>query len=566
MGFLRYWAKVKSTERPLEDMRHKKVSISILTLHAQHAQILQDRLLAAEAKPFQAFRARIKRAFKGKKKRSPSHEQPLDMQSSKEVCYLPFIVMAYTDIESVQPRSDKSGVAALVDKSAPVNATLSRHTGVSEVVDHKEVSEASGQTPSPIIESEDSSTSSPSEFQCRSAEHSTSTDTRHDNTSSRVLTLRRVRSCSNLASANKNGLSPKNPAWHLDFEALKQRLVSEAPQNTEPFSNILLESPDTPSNTSFGLNSRADSGVSLSYAAEAQRWKRAYCVQQNTHRREVGSLTKNHEKELQELKNTYEAEIKKREEQPLLTVLSLYQNLNLKHQELVAQQQESSTASSESKSAPVNQSSEILIKARPEQRDRELVEAYQTNGALQTELINTRYAKDVMATELAEVRTAWEREVAKNARPNVKNNGVTDDEVAKVKSLYEKEQMKNMQLTWAMQNDPIKTAEMHRTIEHLRNELVESQNANNKHLVAFKELEKTSKSEQDAAKAELKAAAAQNEMLSDAAHEFCKRKATFQQATNQLVDALHTSQDQGDLAKAVKRYCGTVTHEKELGK
>ena len=487
------------------------------------------------------------------------------MQSSKEVCYLPFLVMVYIDIESVQPRSDKSGVAAPVDKSAPVNATSPRHAGVFEVVDHKEVSKASGQTPLPIVECEDSSTSSPSESQCQSAEHSTSTDTQHGNTSSRVLILPRVRSCSSLTAANKNGYSPDNPAWPLDFEALRQRLVSEEPRNTEPFSNISLESPGTPSNTGFGPKSRADSGVSLSYAAEAQRWKRAYCVQQKTHRREVESLTKNHEIELQELKNTYEAEIKKKEEQPLLTVLSLYQNLNLKHQELVAQQQESSPATSPSESAPVNEC-EILIKARLEQRDRELVEAYQTHGALQTELVNTRYAKNVMATELAEVRTAWEHEIAKNARPAAKTNTEIDDGIAKVKTLYEKEQMKNMQLTWAMQNDPIKTAEMHHTIEHLRNELVESQNSNNKHVVAFKELEKKSKSEQDAAKAELKAAAAQNEMLSDAAHEFCKRKATLQQATNQLVDALHTSQDQRDLAKAVNGYCGTVTHEKELGK
>ena len=270
--------------------------------------------------------------------------------------------------------------------------------------------------------------------------------------------------------------------------------------------------------------------------------------------------------EMQELKTNYEAEIKKKEEQPLLTVLSLYQNLNLKHQELLARQQESSPASSGCESAPVNQSSEILIKARLEQRDRELVEAYQTNGALQTELVNTQYAKNVMATELAEVRTAWEHEVARNARSNVKNNREKNEEVAKVKTLYEKEQIKNMQLTWAMQDDLIKTAEMHHTIEHLRNELVESQNANNKHVVAFKELGKTCKGEQDAAKAELKAATAQNKMPSDAAHEFCRRKATFQQATNQLVDALNVRQDEGDLAKAVKRYCGTVTHEKELGK
>jgi len=124
--------------------------------------------------------------------------------------------------------------------------------------------------------------------------------------------------------------------------------------------------------------------------------------------------------------------------------------------------------------------------------------------------------------------------------------------------------MKNIQLRLAMQDDPRKTAEMDRTIDHLQKQLMDCQAMNNQQVAAFDDLEKRCKHEQTVANAQLKAAASQNEMLADVAHEFCKRKATFQSATNTLVVDLPDCNDHHDLAKAVNRYCDTITYEKQL--
>lgn len=124
--------------------------------------------------------------------------------------------------------------------------------------------------------------------------------------------------------------------------------------------------------------------------------------------------------------------------------------------------------------------------------------------------------------------------------------------------------MKNIQLRLAMQDDPSKTAEMDRTIDHLQKQLMDCQTLNNQQVAAFDNLEKRCKHEQTAANAQLKAAASLNEMLADVAHDFCKRKATFQSATNSLIADLPECNDHTAIARAVNRYCDTVTYEKQL--
>jgi len=123
--------------------------------------------------------------------------------------------------------------------------------------------------------------------------------------------------------------------------------------------------------------------------------------------------------------------------------------------------------------------------------------------------------------------------------------------------------MKNIQLRLAMEGTS-KTAKIDRTIEHLQKELMECQTSNNQQEAAFDDLETRCKHEQTVTNAELKAAASQNEMLADVAHEFCKRKATFQSATNSLIADLPECNDHTAIARAVNRYCDTVTYEKQL--
>jgi len=124
--------------------------------------------------------------------------------------------------------------------------------------------------------------------------------------------------------------------------------------------------------------------------------------------------------------------------------------------------------------------------------------------------------------------------------------------------------MKNIQLRLAMQDNPSKTAEMDRTIDHLQKQLMDCQTLNNQQVAAFDNLEKRCKHEQTVANAQFKAATSQNDMLVDVAHEFCKRKATFQSATNNLIADLPECNDHTDIARAVNRYCDTITYEKQL--
>jgi len=387
-------------------------------------------------------------------------------------------------------------------------------------------------------------------------------------------TSRRVKSHPTLVPTEVQLCHSEDQGPQLNLEKLTSQLVSQHLEDTGlfPSSPLVVTSPNTPSRSTFGAQSRPDSGFGQSPTSEAQRWKRAYYVQQVTHRTVVRSLslksqddTRAAEERLEEAKKTHATELSDKQEQ-LSTIVSMHQALYAQHEELKAQKA-GSPASSAPKPTPKPASASdeaILLKSRLEQSDRELLQVKATNRALENNLNNTRYVNKVGAEEFAQLQTAWEYEVGRNNELSAQSDNKAVPEMAEYKSLYEKECMKNIQLRLAMEKDPSKTAEMDRTVDHLQKALIDCQASNNQQVTAFENLEKQSKHEKTLAEAQLKAAASQNEMLADTAHVFCKRKATFQSATNSLIADLPECNDQTEIARAVNRYCDTVTYEKQL--
>ena len=567
-------------EKPLETARHDNVSIATVLLDAQYADAVQSQPPAAATKSLRAFRGKFKLAFMSQKKR---FEPRLDLGSSKQLCSQPCIIRLSIDSVSMQQPCHGIENAELTDPVTLADGIPVHDAEESRAAQHEQTPNAS--TKEALSNIEDENCSAPSGLELHSGQpdpnHDTSRDqmselavspdTQNGSSSPVLPALRRVKSYSTLIASRDEVLSTGGVQAQPDFVMLKLRLISASLEDSEPFSSaVQAASPGTPSTRSFGAESRRDSGLGLSYAVEAQRWKRACHVQQDAHKAELDSLSQKHkadarvaEERLNELKKTHELEMASKEEQ-VSTIMSMYQGLNIEHDKLKAQKPGSPASSGHSAKAVTSSGEIVILKSRLEQRDQDLAKALEAKQALQVELTNTRYVNDVAAFEFAEIRVAWEQEVTKNRELANKTNKDAAVKLAEMKTLWEKECVTNMQARLALENDPSKTAEMDRTIDHLRKELMDSELVNNQHVAAFDELEKKFKREQDIAKAELAAAAAQNETLSDAAHEFCKRKRTFQQATDKLVDEHPSCENHRDLSKALNRYCDTVTYEKQL--
>lgn len=555
MGLLNRLTEPKARDRLVEDRQSEDVSIDFLFVYLKHANGPQNQLPAAGKKPLGMFKGKFKRAFMSQRKRPVILERCIDLDTSKEVCNLPCITGSDTDLNANQQWDKVDGVADTTDLVAPLYGASASGAEPLMIAELQEVQH--------IVQSDPGFDTGPTGLprdtpDLQTSELSASPVKENEGVTAGISTLRRMKSQQTLPPSKNQLYAPEGQGLRQDLDKLTSQLISQHLEDTELFpSSPSITSPNTPSSPTSEAESRPDSGVGQSPTAEAQRWKRAYDVQKDA--------TYAAEKALEEARKTQVSELSDKQEQ-LSTVVSMHQALYAQHEELKAQKAGSS-AHSAPKIVPkaVSSSDEaVLLKSRLEQSDRDLTKAKAANQALETELTNTRHVNCVGAKEFAELNIAWQHEIGRNKELSAQGDSQAVSGLAEYKALYEKECMKNIQLRLAMENDPKKTAEMDRTIDHLQKELLQSQKTNNEQVAALNQIEKRSKYEQTIAEAQVKAAASQNEMLADVAHEFCKRKTTFQSATNTLVADLLECDNHRDIATAVDRYCDTVTYEKQL--
>lgn len=570
MVFLPHLTKPKAVGRPVEDPQFGDVSIGALFVYSRHANGLQNQLLAAGKKPLQMFKGKFKRAFMSQKKRPAIIQQCLDLNISKEVCSPPCIAGSDTCLIWGQQQDGEDGGAETANLVAPADDVSASHAEPLIIAELEEAQHTVKSDPGCTIVQEELPREA---LDIQTSELSASPIGENGEVTAGLPILCRVNSHPTFLLSEVQFCPSKGQGSQLNLDKPTSQLVSQHLEDTELFpSSPLATLPNTPSRSSSGAESRPDSGFGLSPTAEAQRWKRAYCAQQVAHRTMLRSLaqqsqdnTRVAEERLEEGKKTHASELSEKQEQ-LSTVISMHQALYAQHEELKAQKAESSVSSATKVAPkPVQPSDEVvLLKSRLEQSDRDLAKAKGANQALELKLTNIVHVSNVAAEEFAELQIAWQYEIGKNKQLLAQSDDKAVPGLAEYKSLYEKECMKNIQLRLAMEKDPKKTAEMDRTIDHLQKDLIQSHETNNQQVATSNKIEKQSKHEQTLAEAQLKAAASQNEMLADVAHKFCERKATFQSATNSLIVDLPECDNHSDIARAVDRYCNTVTYEKQL--
>lgn len=566
MVFLPHLTKPKAVGRPIEGPEFGDVSMDTPSVYSRHTNGLQNQLPAARKTPLHMFKGKFKRAFMSQKKCPAILQQRLNLDISKEVCSPPCI--ADPDIYLIwEQQHQEDGRAETANLPAPADDVSASHAKSPVIAEPEEAQHTVKSDPKCTKEL-------PREaLDIQTSELSASPIEENGEVTAGLSTLCRVKSHPTLILSEAQSCPSKGQGLQVNLDKLRSQLVLQHLEDTELFhSSPLTTSPNTPSRSSSGAESRPDSGHGRSPPAEAQRWKRAYCVQQIAQQTVLRSLaqqsqddTRVAEERLQEAKKTHASELSDKQEQ-LSTVISMHQALYAQHEELKAQKAESS-ARSATKVAPKPTpplDEAVLLKLRPEQSDRDLAKANGANRALELKLTNIIHVNDVAAKEFAEVQTAWQYEVGRNKELLAQRDNKAVPGLAEYKSLYEKECMKNIQLRLAMEKDPKKTAEMDRTIDHLQKDLIQSHETNNQQVATLNQIEKQSKHEQALGEAQLKAAASQNEMLADVAHNFCKRKATFQSTTNSLIADLPECDNHTDIARAVDRYCNTVIYEQQL--
>lgn len=547
MDLLRHFKKVKVINRPMQDLIHDDVSIEVLTagLHGAHA--LQIQPFTSSKKPLRAFRGKFKQAFKGQKGRSQASQQPLGLKTPEEVCHLPSYVSPSTDRTSIQLPASVPTPGVIDDTVDTINPLAPGAEGSSHKTLHApilpalpvHVAACFNAPAAPKLHVHTDQPSHQAISQTQSSVPAEAPPTGNGYTSISIPARRRVKSCSCFVSSEEQVPAPGSSQACFDVESLKLRLTAQNLLDTELFlSPVELTTPNTPWNGSFDLDSRPDSGLGLSNTAEAEKWKRTCHVERKArqtereaHQIETQNLIRKHQIQVEEMQKTM-AETDER----LSIIVSMHQGLCAKHDELQAQKKDSPTNAAKPSRVMTPPNENVILKSRLEQSDAELANTKQANRFLEAELNNTRYAKNIAEAEFAELHAAWQQEVMKNRE--LISNGATrlNEELAKMKLLYKKEAMTNMQLRNAMGNDPSKTAEMDHTVEHLQEELTNSQNVNNQEVAASPEFEKQTKSELEIAGIELQATVSQNGMPSEVAHQFCIRKGIYQQASNRLVD------------------------------
>jgi len=413
MRFLRHLTKPKAVGRPVQDRQYEDVSIGTLFIYSRHAHGLQDQLPAAGKKPLHTFKGKFKRAFMSQKKRPAILEQCLDLETSKEGCSPPYIAESDTHLTSEQQQDREDGGAETANLVAPADDISASDAEPLMIAELQEAQHIVKSDHGYNIDQKKLPRETPD---IQTWELSASPIEENGEVAAGLTTLRRVKSHTTSVPSKVQLCPPEGQGLQSDLDKLTSQLVSQYFEDTELFPSSPLEtSPNTPSRSNSGAESRPDSGLGSSPTAEAQRWKRAYYVQQVTHRTVMRGLAQKSEDDthaaeerLEEIQKSHATELSDKHEQ-LSTVVSMHQALHAQHEELKAQKAESS-ASSATKLAPqsVPPSDEaVLLKSRLEQSDRDLAKAKGANRALENELTNTRHVNRVAAGEFAQLQTAW---------------------------------------------------------------------------------------------------------------------------------------------------------------
>jgi len=359
------------------------------------------------------FKGKFKRAFMSQKKRPAILEHCLDLETSKEVCSPPYITGSDTYLTSEQQQDKENGGAETASLVAPVYDVSASDAEPLMIAELQEAQHIVKPDSGCNIDQKKLPRETPD---IQTSELSASPIEENGEVTAGLPTPRHVTSHPTLVPSEVQLRSPKGQGLGLNLEKLTSQLVSQHLEDTELLpSSPLATSPNTPSSSSFGAASHADSGLGQSPTAEAQRWKRAYYVQQVAHHTVVQNLaqksqddTRTAEERLEEANKTHASELSDKQEQ-LGTVVSMHQALYAKHEELKAQKAESSVSSATKLTPkPISPSDEaVLLKSRLEQSDRDLAKAKGTNRALENELTNTRHVNRVGAEELAQLQIAW---------------------------------------------------------------------------------------------------------------------------------------------------------------
>lgn len=347
------------------------------------------------------------------RKRPAILEQCLDLDASKEVCSPPSTLGSDTYLTSEQQQDKEDGGAETANLVAPADNVSTSDAEPLILAELQKAQHSVKSDPGCYVDQKKLPRETPD---IQTSELSASPIEENGEVTAGLPILRRVKSFPTLIPSEIQLRSSEDQGLQLNLDKLTSQLVSQHLEATELFlSSPLATSPSTPCRSSFGAQSRPDSGLGQSPTGEAQRWKRAYYVQKVAHHTVVQSLaqkpqddTRAAEKRLGEAQKTHATELADKQEQ-LSTVVSMHQALYAKHEELKAQRAESS-ASSATKLAPksVSPSDEaVLLKSRLEQSNRDLAKAKGANRALENELTNTQHVNCVAAEEFAQLQTAW---------------------------------------------------------------------------------------------------------------------------------------------------------------
>ncbi|KAL8829736.1 MAG: hypothetical protein Q9191_001846 [Dirinaria sp. TL-2023a] len=382
-------------------------------------------------------------------------------------------------------------------------------------------------------------------------------------------------------SSVHNAASPDKMNRHevdLDLALTKFQLRSATLGNLNGVPSPLhTTSLSSSSNGNWGLD-RHDSGIDLADASEAQRWKRAYHVQREAHDMVLQRLAKQHETDLDLLKenNTQHLRgmsfmMRTSAESNRAVANGRIEELNKAHEEEIAdlkKEHESEIAGKDqlltdilSRFQGLNAKHEELMKNSSDER---LEDEYK---ALKVELQNTRHRNDIYAREVAELQGAWQRKIDGNwERANVEERLRTAEaKAADFKNLWEKECSKNWQLRCEQETLPgTRHADMEQQIEYLKEELMKSEMENNKHLAAFNQREEEHTKLKYIHAAEVAAVCGQTKLYKSNLLASRKETHNLRTKTITLLEDLSNTLNSDEVSEALNRYCDIVSNDETL--